>query len=95
MGKTWVLIAAILGSAMSFVDGTAVNVALPVIQRELGANAAQMQWVVEGYALFLAALILLGGSLGDIYGRKRMFVLGSRSSARRRWAARSRPTCWS
>ncbi|MEA2665908.1 MAG: hypothetical protein QOI11_2852, partial [Candidatus Eremiobacteraeota bacterium] len=76
MGKTWVLIAAILGSAMSFVDGTAVNVALPVIQRELGANAAQMQWVVEGYALFLASLILLGGSLGDIYGRRRMFVLG-------------------
>ena len=76
MGKTWVLIAAILGSAMSFVDGSAVNVALPVIQRDLSADAAQMQWVVEGYALFLAALILLGGSLGDIYGRKRMFVLG-------------------
>ncbi len=77
MGKTWVLVAAILGSAMSFVDGSAVNVALPVIQRDFGANAAQMQWVVEGYALFLAALILLGGSLGDIYGRKRMFVLGT------------------
>jgi EmrB/QacA subfamily drug resistance transporter len=74
--KTWVLVAAILGSAMTFIDGTAVNVALPVIQRELGANAAQMQWVVEGYALFLSALILLGGSLGDLYGRKRLFVLG-------------------
>ena len=76
MAKTWVLVAAILGSAMTFIDGTAVNVAPPVIQRELGANAAQMQWVVEGYALFLSALILLGGSLGDLYGRKRMFGLG-------------------
>jgi EmrB/QacA subfamily drug resistance transporter len=76
VAKTWVLVAAILGSAMTFIDGTAVNVALPVIQRELGANAAQMQWVVEGYALFLSALILLGGSLGDLYGRKRMFALG-------------------
>ena len=76
MTKTWVLIAAILGSAMMFIDGTAVNVALPVIQRELRADAAQMQWVVEGYALFLSALILLGGSLGDLYGRKRLFVLG-------------------
>ena len=76
MTKTWVLVAAILGSAMTFIDGSAVNVALPVIQRELAANAAQMQWVVEGYSLFLAALILLGGSLGDLYGRKRLFVIG-------------------
>ena len=74
--KTWVLVAAILGSAMTFIDGSAVNVALPVIQRELGADAAQMQWVVEGYSLFLSALILLGGSLGDLYGRKRLFLLG-------------------
>jgi len=74
--KTWVLVAAILGSAMTFIDGSAVNVALPVIQRELGADAAQMQWVVEGYSLFLSALILLGGSLGDLYGRKRLFVIG-------------------
>jgi len=76
VAKTWVLVAAILGSAMTFIDGSAVNVVLPVIQRELEANAAQMQWVVEGYSLFLAALILLGGSLGDLYGRKRLFVLG-------------------
>ena len=74
--KTWVLVAAILGSAMTFIDGSAVNVALPVIQRELGADAAQMQWVVEGYSLFLSALILLGGSLGDLYGRKRLFLMG-------------------
>lgn len=76
MGKTWVLTAAIVGSAMTFIDGSAVNVALPVMQRELHATAAEMQWVVEAYALFLAALILLGGSLGDLYGRRRMFALG-------------------
>jgi EmrB/QacA subfamily drug resistance transporter len=76
VAKTWVLVAAILGSAMTFIDGSAVNVTLPVMQRELGANAAQMQWVVEGYALFLSALILLGGSLGDLYGRKRLFLIG-------------------
>jgi EmrB/QacA subfamily drug resistance transporter len=76
MAKTWVLIAAILGSSMSFVDATAVNVALPIMQRDLLANSAQVQWVVEGYALFLAALVLVGGSLGDVLGRKKMFVLG-------------------
>src|ERR1700736_4700473 len=76
VAKTWVLVAAILGSAMTFIDGSAVNVALPVIQRDLAANVAQMQWVVEGYSLFLSALILLGGSLGDLYGRKRLFMLG-------------------
>jgi EmrB/QacA subfamily drug resistance transporter len=73
---TWVLVAAIVGSAMTFIDGTAVNVALPIIQHDLNADSAQMQWVVEGYSLFLAALILLGGSLGDLYGRKRMFLTG-------------------
>jgi EmrB/QacA subfamily drug resistance transporter len=61
---------------MSFIDGSAVNVILPILQRDFAATAAEVQWVVEGYALFLAALILLGGSLGDIYGRKRMFTLG-------------------
>jgi EmrB/QacA subfamily drug resistance transporter len=76
VSKNWVLIAAILGSSMSFVDATAVNVALPIMQRDLHASSAQVQWVVEGYALFLAALVLVGGSLGDILGRKKMFVLG-------------------
>jgi EmrB/QacA subfamily drug resistance transporter len=61
---------------MAFVDGTVVNVALPVLQRELQATAADAQWVVEAYALFLAALILVGGSLGDRYGRKRIYLLG-------------------
>jgi EmrB/QacA subfamily drug resistance transporter len=73
---TWVLIAAVVGSAMTFIDGSAVNVALPIVQRDLHATSTQMQWVVEGYSLFLAALILLGGSLGDLYGRRRMFVAG-------------------
>jgi EmrB/QacA subfamily drug resistance transporter len=72
----WVLIVAILGSAMPFIDSTAVNVSLPVLQRELHASAGQTQWVIEGYALFLSALILLGGSLGDLYGRRRIFAYG-------------------
>ena len=72
-----VLIATILASSMVFIDGSAVNVALPVLQRELGATAAQAQWVVESYALFLAALLLVGGVLGDRYGRKRIFLIGT------------------
>ncbi len=76
MNVRWVLAAAILGSAMTFIDGTAVNVSLPVIQRELHATTAQTQWVIEGYALFLSALILLGGALGDVYGRRLVFAIG-------------------
>ena len=72
-----VLIATILASSMVFIDSSAVNVALPTIQRELGASAAQAQWVVESYALFLAALLLVGGALGDRFGRKRIFLLGT------------------
>lgn len=72
-----VLTAAILGSGMSLLDGTAVNVILPVVQRDLHANAQFMQWVVEGYALFLSALILVGGALGDVYGRRKMFAAGT------------------
>ena len=74
--KPWVLVAAIIGSSMAFVDGTVVNVALPAIQRELDATAFQAQWVVESYALFLAALLLVGGSMGDRFGRRRIFALG-------------------
>jgi EmrB/QacA subfamily drug resistance transporter len=62
---------------MVFVDSTVVNVALPSLQSGLGATASQVQWVVEAYALFLAALLLVGGSLGDMYGRRRMFVAGT------------------
>jgi EmrB/QacA subfamily drug resistance transporter len=61
---------------MPFIDSTAVNVSLPVLQRELHAGAGQTQWVIEGYALLLSALILLGGSLGDLYGRRRIFAYG-------------------
>jgi EmrB/QacA subfamily drug resistance transporter len=74
--KRWVLVAAIMGSSMAFVDGTVVNVALPAIQRDLHASAYQAQWVVEAYALFLASLLLVGGSLGDRFGRRRLFVIG-------------------
>lgn len=73
----WVLIAAILGSAMSFIDGTAVNVALPILQHELRTDVASTQWVIEGYSLFLSALILTGGALGDLYGRRNIFALGT------------------
>jgi EmrB/QacA subfamily drug resistance transporter len=73
---TWVLAATILGSSMAFIDSTAVNVALPALQRDLGATVGQVQWVVEGYALLLAALILVGGALGDRYGRRALFGTG-------------------
>src|SRR5437870_7127448 len=73
---TWVLVATILGSSMAFIDGTVVNVALPVLQTELHATATDVQWVVEAYSLFLAALILVGGSLGDHFGRRRVFAIG-------------------
>jgi len=61
---------------MAFIDGTVVNVALPVLQTDLNATASAVQWVVEAYSLFLAALILVGGSLGDHFGRKRIFTIG-------------------
>jgi EmrB/QacA subfamily drug resistance transporter len=71
-----VLAATILGSSMAFIDGTVVNVALPALQAGLNASVVDVQWVVEAYALFLAALLLTGGSLGDRYGRRRVFCLG-------------------
>lgn len=73
----WVLVATILASSMVFIDSSVVNVALPTLQRDLDATAAEAQWIVESYALFLAALILVGGSLGDHFGRKRIFLLGT------------------
>jgi EmrB/QacA subfamily drug resistance transporter len=72
----WVLAATILGSSMAFIDGTVVNVAVPALQSALGATVSQVQWVVECYALFLAALLLVGGSLGDLYGRRKIFAVG-------------------
>src|SRR5499426_3405234 len=74
--KPWILTATILASSMAFIDGTVVNVALGALQREFGATMVGVQWVVEAYALFLASLVLVGGSLGDLYGRRRVFALG-------------------
>src|SRR5580765_121622 len=72
----WTLVATIVGSSLTFIDGTAVNVALPALQRDLQATITDVQWVIEAYALFLGGLILVGGSLGDQFGRKRVFLAG-------------------
>src|SRR3954471_2065781 len=72
----WILAATILGSSIAFIDGTVVNIALPTFQRTLNASVVDVQWVVESYGLVLAAMLLLGGSLGDLYGRRLMFLLG-------------------
>ena len=74
--QKWVLAATILGSSMAFIDGTVVNVALPTLQTDLNASLADVQWVVEAYALLLSAFLLVGGSLGDHYGRRRIFLIG-------------------
>src|ERR1700755_2530077 len=74
--KPWVLTATIFGSSMAFIDSTVVNVALPALQAEFHSTVVDVQWVVESYGLFLAALILLGGLLGDLFGRRLIFVLG-------------------
>ena len=72
----WVLAATILGASMGYIDGTAINVALPALQEQLEATIVEMQWVIEAYALFLASLILVGGALGDRYGRRLIFGIG-------------------
>ncbi|MEO7030314.1 MAG: MFS transporter, partial [Acidobacteriaceae bacterium] len=74
--SSWVLAASILASSMAFIDGTAVNVALPALQTALHATVGDVQWVIESYALFLAALLLVGGSLGDLFGRRKLFLIG-------------------
>ncbi len=74
--KGWILAATILASSMAFIDSTVVNVALPALQTSFGATVVDVQWVVESYGIFLGALILVGGSLGDLFGRRLMFVLG-------------------
>src|SRR6267154_590339 len=73
----WTLTATILGSSLTFIDATVVNVALPALQADLHATITDVQWVVEAYALFLGALILVGGSMGDQFGRKRVFLFGT------------------
>src|SRR5438094_901501 len=74
--RRWTLAATILGSSMAFIDGTVVNVALPALQSNLNATVTDVQWVVEAYTLLLAALLLLGGSLGDRFGRKKIYAIG-------------------
>ena len=84
------LVATILGSALAFMDGSVVNVALPALQAAFHATAGGIQWVVQGYALFGAALLLLGGAIGDHYGRRRAYVWGVALFARHRRVARLR-----
>ena len=72
----WVVAAAVLGSGVAFLDGTVVNAALPAISRDLDADLGDLQWVLTGYLLTLGSLLVLGGSLGDRYGRRRIFVIG-------------------
>jgi EmrB/QacA subfamily drug resistance transporter len=72
----WVLAATILGSSLAFIDGTVVNVALPALQANLNATVVDVQWVVEAYSILLAALLLVGGSLGDKYGRRLIYATG-------------------
>ena len=72
----WILAATILGSSMAFIDSTVVNVAIPTLQSTFHANIVDVQWVVEAYAVMLSALILAGGALGDLYGRRRIFLAG-------------------
>jgi EmrB/QacA subfamily drug resistance transporter len=74
--RPWILAATILGSSLAFIDSTVVNVALPAIQANFHATVVDVQWVVESYGLFLAALILVGGSLGDLFGRRLIFLVG-------------------
>ena len=74
--QTWVLATAILGSSMVFIDGSVVNVALPALQTALHGTIAGVQWVIESYSLFLSALLLVGGSLGDLYSRRKVYALG-------------------
>jgi EmrB/QacA subfamily drug resistance transporter len=71
-----VVLAAVLGSGMAFLDTTAVNVALPALERELGTGMAGLQWTLDAYLLTLSAFLLLGGSLGDLFGQRRIFVVG-------------------
>jgi EmrB/QacA subfamily drug resistance transporter len=76
MSRRGILAATILGSSLAFIDGTVVNVALPALQRALGATVANVQWVIEAYALPFSALLLVGGALGDRFGRRRVYALG-------------------
>ena len=75
--KRLTLVAAVLGSFVALLDSTVVNVALPAIREDLGGGLQGQQWVVNAYLLFLGSLILIGGSLGDVYGERRVFLVGT------------------
>ena len=72
----WIMASVILASAMAFIDGTALNVVLPSLQKEFNAKGTDLFWLLNSYLLMLAALILPGGSLGDKLGRKKIFMIG-------------------
>src|SRR5580698_1652311 len=72
----WIMVAAILASSMGFIDGTALNVVLPSLQKSLQATGADLFWILNAYLLMLASLILIGGSMGDKLGRKKVFMAG-------------------
>src|SRR5436853_386816 len=74
--QRWVLAATVLASSMAFIDGSAVNVAFPALQADLSASGIDLLWIVNAYALFLTSLLLLGGALGDRYGRRRILIVG-------------------
>ncbi len=74
--QKWTLLATILASSLVFIDSTALNVALPALQEDLGITGTELLWVINGYALFLSSLLLVGGSLGDLYGRNKVFLTG-------------------
>src|ERR1700761_3130265 len=72
----WIMVSAILASSMAFIDSTALNVVLPSLQKSLNASGADLFWILNAYLLMLASLILVGGSLGDKIGRKKVFMAG-------------------
>ena len=72
----WVMASAILASSMGFIDGTALNVVLPALQKSLNASGTEIFWILNAYLLMMASLILVGGALGDQYGRKKIFMIG-------------------
>ena len=74
--KPWILLTAILGSSLAFIEGSVVNLALPAIQADLNADSTSLQWVYNAYLLVLGSLMLIGGSLGDHFGIKRTFIIG-------------------
>ena len=74
--EKWTLAATILGSGMVFIDTSTLNVVLPAIQKDLGISGKSLFWIINAYSLFLSSLLLVGGSIGDIYGRKKIFIIG-------------------